>query len=478
MKKEPDEEVTSFTTSVMDDYVLYPFDVWGSAAHCMMLERVGLLEGTESAAILEGLRTIMRELTEGTIDPSSHEDIHSLVESRLHELIGETAGKLHAGRSRNDQIVLDERLFLREAMVTVGHEITTLLHALLDKAVTYPKLVMPGYTHLQPAQPVLFSHHMMAYFAMFRRDAERLRDALPRVNILPLGAAALAGTNLPIDRAETARFLAFPTVQGNSMDIVADRDFILEVVGHCALAALHLSRLAEEIVLWVSPGFGFLEIDDAFTTGSSIMPQKKNPDVAELIRGKSGESVSGWLSLAVTLKGLPLTYNRDLQQDKAPMFRVMREVTDSLHLAARLVDHITLREDTIARALQEGFLTATDIAEYLVEQGIPFRKAHSLVGALVRDLASQGRTLAELRKEDLASVSEGFYEDILVFSDPAQSVERKRSYGGTAPGEVARQVQEGRMFIEREEERLAELRLQWKKSFMKIFPGEEDVMRG
>ncbi len=473
MEKELDEEVARFSTSIMDDYVLYPFDLWGSAAHCLMLERVGLLEKTEASAIMDGLRTIMGELREGEIDPSPYEDVHSLVEGRLHELIGETAGKLHAGRSRNDQIVLDERLFLREAIATAGEEIINLLRGFLKKAEEYPELVMPGYTHLQPAQPVLFSHHMMAYFSMFRRDAERLRDVLPRVNTLPLGAAALAGTSLPIERGEVARLLAFPAVQDNSMDIVSDRDFILEVLSHLALGALHLSRLAEEIVLWVSPGFGFLEIDDAFTTGSSIMPQKKNPDVAELIRGKSGESISGWLSLAVTLKGLPLSYNRDLQQDKAPMLRVVREVTDSLHLASRLVDNVKPRKEIMAAALNEGFLTATDLAEHLVERGIPFRRAHSLVGALVRDLASRGRSFTDMRSEELISIIGEMEEDMLPLLDPVQSVKRKRSYGSTAPVEVARQVEEGRYFVKQEKKRLGELQARWEKSYVEMFPGDE-----
>lgn len=465
MEKELDREVASFSTSIGEDLALYRYDIWGSIAHCRGLEKVGLLSPQEAQQIITGLREVYRLIQEGKVDPSPFEDVHSLVEVTLRERIGEVAGKLHTARSRNDQIVLDERLFLREAVAETITQILSLVQTLLEKAETYRLLVMPGYTHLQPAQPVPFAHHLLAYCFMFLRDIARLEDSLKRIDLFPLGAGALAGTSLPIDRFYVASLLAFPAVQENSMDIVADRDFILEFLGDLAILALHLSRLGEEIVLWSTPHFGFITIDDAFTTGSSIMPQKKNPDVAELIRGKSGEIIASFFSLSITMKALPLTYNRDLQQDKPPLFRAIRETSSILSIAGKLLAHIFPQEDRMKEALRDGFLTATDFCEYLVEHGIPFRKAHTLVGEIVRKLASEGRTLHELREDDLGEYRNLFSEELRQRLNEETSVERKISFGGASKKEVEREIERCKTFLTQESDTVKLWQNKWWESF-------------
>jgi len=468
MEKDLDAEVFSFSTSIGDDYLLYPYDIWGSIAHCLGLARAGLLSEDEKDRLVFGLREVYRDLEDGRIDPSPFEDVHSLVEIALRERVGEVAGKLHTGRSRNDQVVLDERLYLREKVAECIEGVLALESALLRRAEEYRDIVMPGFTHMQPAQPVLFSYHLLAYFFMLQRDIERLRDALRRVNVSPLGSAALCGTSLPLDRFFVAKLLAFPRVQDHAMDAVSDRDFVLDVLHALAVLALHLSRFGEEVVLWSTPFFSFLTIDDAFTTGSSIMPQKKNPDVAELIRGKAGEILSSWVSLAVTLKGLPLSYNRDLQQDKRPLFRAMNEVLRVVAIAARLVDHVFPQPERMRKALEEGFLTATDLCEYLVTRGLPFRKAHELVGRVVRKLIGEGRTLRDLVPEDFGEWAHLFDEGVQMVVLEENSVARKSTFGSTAPGEVLRMCAEGRAYVEKEKEEIARLKKEWERSFREL----------
>ncbi|HXL02059.1 MAG TPA: argininosuccinate lyase [Candidatus Atribacteria bacterium] len=476
MEKDLDREVMEFSTSIPEDFLLYKYDLWGSAAHCKMLEKVGIISEKESKEILRGLRKIFEEIEEGKIDPSLFEDIHSLVEIRLREITGEEiGGKLHTARSRNDQIVLDERLFLREKIEEVIEGINSLQEALLQKARENKDVVMPGYTHLQPAQPVLFSHHLLAYFFMLERDVERLEDTRKRVNVLSLGAGALSGTSLPIDRQYVARLLAFPRVQENSMDAVSDRDFILEFLGDLSILFLHLSRWGEEIVLWSSPAFHFLKIDDAFTTGSSIMPQKKNPDVAELLRGKTGEVVSSWVSLAITLKGLPLTYNRDLQQDKPPLFRAVKEALSSLRIAARLAQNIFPDRESMKKALSTGFLTATDLCEYLVERGVPFRQAHTWVGKIVKKLSSSGKHLRDLKKEDWGEYQDLFPQNWKDIIDEEKSVRRKISEGSTSPQEVEREIKMGEEFLAQTRERVSSWRKIEKESWENLV-GENCVL--
>lgn len=468
MEKELDAEVFAFSTSIHDDYFLYPYDIWGSIAHCLGLQKVHLLSEDEASRIISGLREVYSALEEGKIDPSPFEDVHSLVEVTLKERIGDLAGKLHTGRSRNDQIVLDERLYLREKIAECLERVLVLEEALLRKAETYQDLVMPGFTHLQPAQPVLFSYHLLTYFFMFQRDIARLKEALSRVNVSPLGASALCGTSLPLDRFFVAELLAFPKVQEHAMDAVSDRDFLLDALHGLSTFALHLSRLGEEIVLWSTPFFSFISIDDAFTTGSSIMPQKKNPDVAELLRGKAGEILSSWMSLAVTLKGLPLSYNRDLQQDKRPLFRAIQEGLAMASIAVRLIDHISPNPEGMEKALQEGFLTATDLCEYLVTKGLPFRKAHELVGSLVRKLFKEGRTLRDLTPEDFGEWAHLYDSHIQEVVDEKRSVSRKVSFGSTAQKEVLRMCEEGFAFVAKERRELSELQKSWQKSFAEL----------
>ncbi|WP_438315329.1 argininosuccinate lyase [Candidatus Caldatribacterium sp. SIUC1] len=468
MEKDLDAEVFSFSTSIGDDYLLYPYDIWGSIAHCLGLARAGLLSEDEKNRLVSGLREVYRDLEDGRIDPSPFEDVHSLVEIALRERVGEVAGKLHTGRSRNDQVVLDERLYLREKVAECIEGVLALESALLRRAEEYRDIVMPGFTHLQPAQPVLFSYHLLAYFFMLQRDIERLKEALRRVNVSPLGSAALCGTSLPLDRFFVAELLAFPRVQDHAMDAVSDRDFILDVLHALAVLALHLSRFGEEVVLWSTPFFSFLTIDDAFTTGSSIMPQKKNPDVAELIRGKAGEILSSWVSLAVTLKGLPLSYNRDLQQDKRPLFRAVNEGLGVVVIATRLVNHVFPQPERMRRALEEGFLTATDLCEYLVTRGLPFRKAHELVGRVVRKLIGEGRTLKDLVPEDFGEWAHLFDEGVQMVVLEERSVARKSTFGSTAPGEVLRMCAEGRAYVEKEQEEIAGLKKEWQKSFREL----------
>jgi len=468
MEKDLDQDVAAFSTSIQDDRQLYRYDIWGSLAHSWMLEKIGILTSQEAEMIRQGLKEMLQDMEQNRLDLASYEDIHSAVEIYLKQRIGEVAGKLHTARSRNDQIVLDERLYLREKTITLIRGINAIQQNLLDLAKANPSLVMPGYTHLQPAQPVLFAHHCLAYFFMFQRDAERLRDALTRVNVLPLGAGALAGTSIPIDRQYVASLLAFPMVQENSMDTVADRDFLLEVLNALSIAFLHLSRIGEELVLWSSSAFQFVIIDDAFTTGSSIMPQKKNPDVAELIRGKTGEVISSWVSLAMTLKGLPLTYNRDLQQDKPPLFRAVAECESTFYIAARLIANIRPNSEKIENTLKSGFLTATDLCEYLVVKGMPFRKAHAIVGSIVRNLSAKGKTFRDLTFSELKQYSDLIEEDVFEVLDEKQSVTRKRSMGSTSPEEVEKQMKKADTLLKGWEVYNFDLEKVWNESFMRL----------
>lgn len=468
MEKDLDQEVASFSTSIGEDFALYRYDIWGSIAHCLGLEKVGIILPQETQALVQGLREVYVKIREGRVDPTSFEDVHSLVEITLQGHVGEVAGKLHTARSRNDQTVLDERLFLREETAGIIIEILEVMKVLIMQAWEYRSLVMPGYTHLQPAQPVPFAHHLFAYCFMLMRDIGRFEDALQRIDLFPLGAGALAGTSLPIDREYVASLLAFSRIQDNSMDVVSDRDFILEFLADLSILALHLSRLGEEIVLWSSPHFGFVVIDDAFTTGSSIMPQKKNPDVAELVRGKTGEIVASFFSLSMTMKGLPLTYNRDLQQDKPPLLRATREMSSILRITTRLLTHITPQKERMREALHNGFLTATDLCEYLVEHSVPFRKAHTVVGALVKKLASQGKTLRELQEEDLGEYRHLFGKELLSRLDEESSVGKKLSLGGASWKEIGRELEICQSFLTQKRDRVKLWQNRWQESFQKL----------
>uniref|UniRef100_A0A7C3WPK2 Argininosuccinate lyase n=1 Tax=Desulfobacca acetoxidans TaxID=60893 RepID=A0A7C3WPK2_9BACT len=429
--------VEEFTSSLSFDWRLYRQDIAGSVAHTRMLARQGILTETEAAAIIQGLEEIRQEIEAGefALDPAL-EDIHMAIEARLTAKIGEVGRKLHTARSRNDQVALDMRLYLAEEVEGLLEDLTELRRSGARLARKYFGVIMPGYTHLQRAQPVLFAHHLLAYDEMWRRDQARLRESLSRIKVSPLGAAALAGTTFPIDPEYVARELGFPEVFRNSLDAVSDRDFVLEFLAHAALIMVHLSRLSEELVLWSSAEFGFMEISDAYATGSSIMPQKKNPDVAELIRGKSGRVAGHLLGLLMTVKGLPLAYNRDLQEDKEPLFDTVDTVRASVQLMAGMLGEVKVRPERMAAALHGGYLSATDLADYLVHQGVPFRTAHEQVGRLVGYAEFQGKELWELSLEEIQRFASQAGPDIFDWLKIDHVVARRTSPGGTAPVRV------------------------------------------
>ncbi|OKY76993.1 MAG: argininosuccinate lyase [Desulfobulbaceae bacterium DB1] len=429
--------VEAFTASIHYDCRLYKQDIAGSLAHAKMLVRQGLISAEEGERIRVGLLEIEREIEQGVFAFKPElEDIHMNIEKVLVDKVGPAGAKLHTARSRNDQINLDLRLYLREETDRLVALLGDVRASFVRLARRYLGAVMPGYTHLQRAQPVLISHHMLAYYEMFGRDRERLLDCAKRINVLPLGAAALAGTGLPIDREFVARELGFPKVTANSMDTVGDRDFAVEFVSACTLIQLHLSRLAEELVLWSTDEFRFVELADSFCTGSSIMPQKKNPDIPELIRGKSGRVVGNLISLITMLKGLPLTYNRDLQEDKEPVFDTLDTVSRELAITAELLANMKFNTARLEDATKTGFMTATDLADYLVVKNIPFRQAHAIVGRTVAYCVKQKKELIDLSLDELQQFSEVIEEDVFHVLSVKGSVDSRRSMGGTSISRV------------------------------------------
>jgi argininosuccinate lyase len=424
--------VEAFTASIHYDARLYRHDIAGSRAHARMLARQGLISEDEAALIVRGLAEIQTEIEAGRfLFRPELEDVHMNIEKALVEKIGPAGEKLHTARSRNDQVALDVRLYLREECGRLMELLQELRRALVVLARRYPQTVMPGYTHLQRAQPVLVAHHLLAYYEMFGRDRQRLADALKRINVLPLGAAALAGTGLPIDREFVARELGFPEISANSMDTVGDRDFIVEFLAAASLVQLHLSRLSEELVLWTSSEFSFVTLADSFCTGSSIMPQKKNPDIPELIRGKSGRVVGNLMALLTLLKGLPMTYNRDLQEDKEPLFDTVDTVSASVAIMAQLLARLQFNEARLAAGLGDGYMTATDLADYLVRRQVPFRQAHAIVGRAVAYAIAQGKELPALSLAELRTFSEAIAEDVFAVLSIEGSVHSRVSPGGT-----------------------------------------------
>ena len=430
--------VEAFTASIHYDSRLYRHDIAGSRAHARMLARQQLITNDELNQIIKGLDEIEQEIDQGIfVFRPELEDIHMNIEKTLVEKIGPAGAKLHTARSRNDQVALDIRLYLREVSGQLEGLLVNLQTSFVKLARKYLGAVMPGYTHLQRAQPLLISHHMLAYFEMFGRDRQRLADGLKRINVLPLGAAALAGTGLPIDREFVARELDFPMVSANSMDSVADRDFAVEFVSTCTLIQIHLSRLSEELVLWASEEFSFVNLADSFCTGSSIMPQKKNPDIPELIRGKSARVTGNLMTLITLLKGLPMTYNRDLQEDKEPIFDTVDTVSQSLALMAELLDNTEFNTGRLEEATIGGYMTATDLADYLVRKNIPFRQAHEIVGRTVAYCIKQGKELAELKLTELRQFSDQIADDVFPVLSVQGSVNSRTSAGGTAAIRVA-----------------------------------------
>jgi argininosuccinate lyase len=434
--------VEEFTASVPYDWRLYPYDIAGSIAHATMLAKTGIITKNESRRIIRGLRDILREIAAGAFDFSLElEDIHMNIEDRLIRKIGPVGGKLHTARSRNDQVALDIRMYLRDEIAEIHELLGQLQNVVISLAELHRDVVMPGYTHLQRAQPVLFGHHLLAYYEMFDRDRGRLVDCFRRVNVMPLGAGALAGTVLPIDRAYVARLLSFAGICENSIDAVSDRDFSIEFTAACAQIMMHLSRFAEELVIWSSSEFGFITIGDAFTTGSSIMPQKKNPDVAELTRGKTGRVYGSLTALLTIMKGLPLAYNRDMQEDKEPVFDAADTVRHSLAVYTEMLKNLTVHKDAMRKAAEDGFITATDLADYLVRKGVPFRRAHEIVGKAVLLASEQGCGLRNVPLEEYRKLSPLIREDVYDALSLEASVGRRTSYGGTAPSNLKKRLQ-------------------------------------
>ncbi|MEJ2792429.1 argininosuccinate lyase [Iodobacter sp. LRB] len=435
------ELVKRYTASVDFDKRMAEVDIQGSLAHATMLNKVGVLSVEDLKSIQGGMADILNEIREGTFEWSLDlEDVHMNIERRLTQMIGDAGKRLHTGRSRNDQVATDIRLYLRGAidlLVGLVHELQV---SLIDLAEKNASTVMPGFTHLQVAQPVTFGHHMMAYVEMLGRDAERLIDARKRVNRLPLGSAALAGTTYPIDREYTAKLLGFDEVCQNSLDAVSDRDFAIEFTAAAALVMTHLSRLSEELILWMSPRYGFIDIADRFCTGSSIMPQKKNPDVPELVRGKTGRVNGSLISLLTLMKGQPLAYNKDNQEDKEPLFDTVDTLTDTLRIYADMMRGITVKPDAMVRAVKQGFSTATDLADYLVKRGIPFRDAHEAVALAVRYAEQKHKDLGDLQLVELQSFSPLIEDDIFEVLTLEGSLNARNHVGGTAPFQVLVQI--------------------------------------
>jgi argininosuccinate lyase len=440
-----DEFVEAFTASIDFDQRLYRYDIQGSIAHARMLAKQNIIAEEEEQTIIAGLEGILADIEAGDFEFSvTLEDIHMNIEARLIERIGSVGGKLHTARSRNDQVALDVRLYLRDELQSVRGYLDKLQEALLRQAEMNLAVIMPGYTHLQTAQPVLFSHHMLAYYEMLRRDAGRFADLFKRLNHMPLGAGALAGTTFPIDREFVAEQLGFDGVTRNSLDSVSDRDFALEFCSTSAILMMHLSRLSEELILWSSADFDFISLSDAFCTGSSIMPQKKNPDVPELVRGKTGRVYGNLMSLLTVMKALPLAYNKDMQEDKEPLFDTIDTVKGSLKVFADMIDQLTVRADNMREAAARGFSTATDVADYVVRKGVPFRDAHEIVGKTVRYCIEQNKDIPELSLDEFRSFSEQIEADIYDYVTLDASVNARRATGGTAREAVQREITRAR----------------------------------
>ena len=440
--KTTDEMINEFQASIGFDRRMYREDIAGSLAHAAMLAKVGILSEEDRAAIEKGLKDILAQIEHGDFDFSvALEDIHMNIEKRLTDAIGDAGSRLHTARSRNDQVALDTHLFVRHAVVDVMAHIRTLQQALTESAAQHRDVIMPGYTHLQRAQPILFSHHLMAYFGMLARDFERFQGVYARTDIMPLGAGALAGTTLPIDRQFVAQRLHFERIYTNSLDAVSDRDYILEFLSAASILMVHLSRLSEEIILWCSREFSFVELDDAHCTGSSMMPQKKNPDVSELVRGKTGRVVGHLMAMLMAVKGLPLAYNKDLQEDKEGLFDAIDTVKFSLAVYAQLIRGMKLREDVMRHAVEADYSNATDLADYLVRKGLPFRKAHAVAGQAVAQCIARGIYLADLPIADYQQLSPLFAEDIYDAISPETCVSCRNSYGGTSYEQAEMQLE-------------------------------------
>ena len=447
--KDTDALVNDFNASIQFDQRLYKEDITGSMAHAKMLGATGIISAADAEAIVQGLQSILSDIEAGKVEfTADNEDIHMNVEALLTQRIGDAGKRLHTGRSRNDQVALDFRMYVREQIPVIVDQLLELEAVLCRQAKKYQTAVMPGYTHLQRAQPISFAQHLMAYAAMLSRDVTRLEDCRQRLNLCPLGSGALAGTTYPIDRHLTARDLGFDGPMGNSLDGVSDRDYALEFLSALSILMMHLSRLSEEVILWCSWEFKFIELDDAYATGSSIMPQKKNPDVAELVRGKTGRVYGDLMSLLTVMKGLPLAYNKDMQEDKEPVFDAVDTVEMCLPVFAAMLDTMTVRTDNMRKAAGHGFINATDCADYLTKKGMPFRDAYTVTGHLVAQCTAAGKTLEELTLPELKAASELFEADVYDALNLENCMALRSSYGGPAVAETTRQIAEMEAFIQ------------------------------
>ncbi|HHY60040.1 MAG TPA: argininosuccinate lyase [Clostridia bacterium] len=447
-RKETDRLVEDFHSSISFDQRLYRQDILGSMAHARMLGKIGVLTPEETELLLQGLESLLRDIEAGRVEfDVGAEDIHMNIEKLLTERVGDVGKKLHTARSRNDQVALDTRLYLRDEISHICALLKELEQTLLDMAARHLDTVMPGYTHLQKAQPITLAHHLMAYFQMFQRDFERLQDCWKRADCMPLGSGALAGTTFPLDREMVARELGFGRISLNSLDAVSDRDYILEFLAAASILMMHFSRLCEEIILWASDEFRFVELDDAYSTGSSIMPQKKNPDVAELIRGKTGRVYGHLMGLLTVMKGLPLAYNKDMQEDKEALFDTVDTVKKCLMVLTPMLATMKVNRQQMAKAARSGFTNATDVADYLAKKGVPFREAHGIVGQLVLKCLREGRVLEELSLTEYREMSPVFEEDIYEAIAIENCVARRRVPGGPAPEAVQASIEAGRQWL-------------------------------
>ena len=453
-QKETDTLVNDFNSSIQFDARLYKQDIAGSIAHAQMLGKQGIIEEHEVEAIVDGLKAILADIEADKVEFSvDNEDIHMNIETLLTQRIGDAGKRLHTARSRNDQVAVDTRLYVKEEIPAIIGQVLDLEKVLIKKAKANLDTVMPGYTHLQRAQPTTFAHYMMAYANMFRRDVTRLEDCLERMDECPLGAGALATSTYPVDRFQTAAALGFQKPTDNSMDSVSDRDFAIEFLSACSILMMHLSRFSEEIILWCSWEFKFVELDDAYSTGSSIMPQKKNPDVAELVRGKTGRVYGSLITLLTIMKGLPLAYNKDMQVDKEPVFDAIDTVKQCLPVFAAMVDTLTVKHKNMQKAAAGGFINATDCADYLVKKGLPFRDAYMIVGRLVHMCIKTGETLDTLPLKDFQSVSGAFGPDVYQALELKTCVGGRKVYGGPAPDSVKTQIEHIQQFVEAREKK-------------------------
>ena len=449
LKVKNDQLVDEFNASIHFDKRLYRHDVKGSIAHAEMLASCGILTVEEAETISKGLLTVLGEIEAGSfVFRTEDEDIHMAVEKRMTEIVGAVGGKLHTARSRNDQVAVDIRMYLREEIEVISGYLAELVKTLTDKAEKHMGVLMPGYTHLQTAQPILVSHWLMAYVQMFRRDYGRMKDSMERMNFSPLGSGALAGTTFPINRDMTAEKLGFAAPTENSLDSVSDRDFALEFLSASAICQMHLSRFSEELIIFSTSEFAFIDLSDDFCTGSSIMPQKKNPDMPELIRGKTGRIYGNLISLLTTMKGLPLAYNKDMQEDKEPLFDSVDTIKASLRIFIPMIEKMGINAEKMTKAAKLGFSTATDLADYLVRKGMPFREAHHVVGSAVAFALDKRIDISELTIDELKSFSEKIDNDIYSYITPEASVSSRKAKGGTAGESVKAQIDSARKFLD------------------------------